>query len=183
MNHKLWWPRFDLIWPSLDPQKGIQKRKLNSIACYQKRIGMMWIVMEQFSNSIQRFATLFLSACITSFAKYWKGPRWVNSLPVDFRSTSSQLPVHLRITSGPFPLTALLWDPWKFAFYCMLFLLQIFLWVRNATKCLYEFELIQYMPIESNASFGRTKEWFLSLIMVIFTDWVSRDGMLNKNSH
>ena len=82
--------------------------------------------------------------------------------------TSGWLSDHFRITSGPFPLTALSWDPWKFAFYCMLFLLQIFLWVRNATKCLYEFELIQYMPIESNASFGRTKEWFQPIIMVIF---------------
>ena len=102
-------------------------------------------------------------------------------LPVHFQSTSGSLADHFRSISVD--SMNLLWDPWKFAFYCMLFLLQIFLWVRNATKCLYEFELIQYMPIESNASFGRTKEWFLSLIMVIFTDWVSRDGMLNKNSH
>ena len=40
------------------------------------------------------------------------------------------------------------------------------MWVRNAKKCLYEFELIQYMPIESNASFGRTKEGFQSIMMM-----------------
>lgn len=63
-------------------------------------------------------------------------------------------------------LIVLRWDRKKFAFYCMLFLLQIFMWVRNAKKCLYEFELIQYMPIESNASFGRTKEGFQSIMMM-----------------